>query len=92
MPAPPCARSCDGVLQLRAYAWPDQAPVVGRQLAGIQGVRHVVMGGSTDGGMVQITAELPTDVADAVLDVLRACDVAADDVILWRTSTIPPLG
>jgi uncharacterized hydrophobic protein (TIGR00271 family) len=80
------------VLQLRAYARPERAPAVGLRLAEVPGVRHVVTGGSTAGGMVQITAELPSDVADVVLDVLRDCDVTADDVILWRTSTIAPLG
>jgi Domain of unknown function (DUF389) len=79
------------VLQLRAYASPASADVVARRLADVSGVRHVVSGGATAGGMVQITAELQTDVADTVLDVLRDCELAADDIVLWRTNTIQPL-
>ena len=80
------------MLQLRAYAPPELADSIGRQLAVITGVRHVVVGGRTAGGMVQLTAELDVDVADDVLQLLRASGLPADDVVLWRTSTIEPLG
>ena len=42
--------------------------------------------------MVQLTGELDVDVADDVLTLLRDCDLAADDVVLWRTTSIQPLG
>jgi uncharacterized hydrophobic protein (TIGR00271 family) len=80
------------VLQLRAYAPPDQADVVGQRLAAITGVRHVVIGLHTAGGMVELTGEVDTTVADLVVDVLRDCDLPADDVTLWRATSVQPLG
>jgi uncharacterized hydrophobic protein (TIGR00271 family) len=80
------------VLQLRAYASSQTADMVVHRLAEIPGVRHVVSGARTGGGMVEITAEVSTDVADAVLDVARECRLAAEDVILCRTDAIQPLG
>jgi uncharacterized hydrophobic protein (TIGR00271 family) len=80
------------VLQLRAYVAPERAESVGEQLAALAGVRHVIVGGRTAGNMTQLTAELDVDVADDVLDLLRNCDLAADDVVLWRTTSIQPLG
>jgi uncharacterized hydrophobic protein (TIGR00271 family) len=41
--------------------------------------------------MVQITGELDGDVADVVLELLRECDLAGDDVVLWRTTSIRPV-
>jgi uncharacterized hydrophobic protein (TIGR00271 family) len=80
------------VLQLRAYANSERAGDVVQRLAGQPGVHHVVAGSSTVQGLVQITAELQPDVADLVLDVLRGCDLPAEDVTLWRANTIRPLG
>ena len=65
---------------------------MGQQLAAIAGVRHVIVGGRTAGNMVQLTGELDVDVADVVLELLRECDLAADDFVLWRTTSIEPLG
>jgi uncharacterized hydrophobic protein (TIGR00271 family) len=61
-------------------------------LAAVAGVRHVIVGARTAGNMVQLTGELDVDVADVVLELLRECDLAADDVVLWRTASIEPLG
>ncbi len=58
----------------------------------VAGVRHVVIGGRTAGGMVQVMGEVDADVADLVLDVLRGCGLAPDDVVLWRATTIEPRG
>ena len=80
------------MLQLRAYSPPDRAESVGQRLAALTGVRHVIIGGRTAGNMVQLTGELDVDVADVVLELLRDCDLAADDVVLWRTTNIEPLG
>jgi len=79
------------MLQLRAYASPERAASVGQQLSAVAGVRHVIVGGRTAGNMVQITAELDSDVADAVLELLRGCDLAGDDVVVWRTTSIRPV-
>jgi Domain of unknown function (DUF389) len=80
------------VLQLRAYASSERAGDVVQRLADQPGVHHVVAGNFTVQGLVQITAELQPDVADLVLDVLRGCELPAEDVTLWRANTIRPLG
>jgi uncharacterized hydrophobic protein (TIGR00271 family) len=80
------------VLQLHAYAQPERAESVGRQLAALRGVRHVIVGGRTAGNMVQLTGELDVDAADVVLELLRDCGLAADDVVVWHTTSIQPLG
>jgi hypothetical protein len=80
------------VLQLRAYAPPERADAIGRRLAALSGVRHLVVGGRTAGGMVELTGEIDAAAADVVLELLRECDLAADDVVLWRASSVQPLG
>jgi uncharacterized hydrophobic protein (TIGR00271 family) len=80
------------MLQLRAYVPPEQAASVGEQLADLAGVRHVIVGGRTARNMVQIAGELDGDVADVVLELLRQRDLAGDDVVLWRTPSIQPVG
>ena len=80
------------MLQLRAYVPPEGAESVQQQLAAVAGVRHVMVGGRTAGNLTQITGELDVDVADDVLELLRERDLAADDFVLWRTSSIEPLG
>ena len=80
------------MLQLRAYVPPEGAESVQQQLAAVAGVRHVIVGGRTAGNLTQITGELDVDVADDVLELLRERDLAADDFVLWRTSSIEPLG
>jgi uncharacterized hydrophobic protein (TIGR00271 family) len=63
-----------------------------QQLAAVPGVRHVLVGGRTAGNLAQVTGDLDVDVADDVLDLLRHSGLAADDVVLWRTASIEPLG
>ena len=80
------------MLQLRAYVPPEQAESIQQQLAAVAGVRHVIVGGRTAGNLTQLTGEVDVDVADDVLELLRGGDLAADDVVLWRTTSIEPLG
>src|SRR6187551_1452309 len=80
------------MFQLRAYVPPDRVESVQRQLAATAGVRHVIIGGRTAGGLIQLTGELDVDVADDVLALLREAGLSPDDVVLWRTSSIEPLG
>jgi uncharacterized hydrophobic protein (TIGR00271 family) len=80
------------VLQLRAYAPPERADAVAAGLGPLPGVRHVVVGRQTLGGMVELTGDVDSEAADVVLDVLREHDLAADDVTLWRASSVQPLG
>jgi uncharacterized hydrophobic protein (TIGR00271 family) len=80
------------MLQLRAFAPADRAASIGARLADVDGVRHVIVGGRTTADMVQLTSEVDDDAADDVLSLLGRCDIAAADVILWRTARIRPLG
>jgi uncharacterized hydrophobic protein (TIGR00271 family) len=80
------------VLQLRAYARPEQAGAVAAHLGALGGVRHLVVGGRTSGGMTELTGEVDSLAADDVLEVLRTFDLAADDVTLWRAISVQPLG
>jgi uncharacterized hydrophobic protein (TIGR00271 family) len=80
------------VLQLRAYARPEQVDALAARLGGLAGVRHLVAGGRTSGGMTQLTGEVDSVAADDVLDVLKTFDLAADDVTLWRVPSVQPLG
>jgi hypothetical protein len=80
------------VLQLRCYAIPARAEGVRQDLAALDGVRHVVVGGVTSGGMTELTGEIDSRAADVVLAVLRRHDLAADDVTLWRATSVQPLG
>ena len=66
--------------------------MVQERLAAVAGVRHVLLGGRTAGNLTQLTGELDVDVADDVLDLLRHWGLNADDVVLWRTTSIEPLG
>jgi uncharacterized hydrophobic protein (TIGR00271 family) len=50
-----------------------------------------MVGGQTAGGMIQVSGELDSGVADVVLALLHESDLAADDVVLWRTASIVPL-
>jgi uncharacterized hydrophobic protein (TIGR00271 family) len=76
------------VLELRAYTTESGAPDVVQRLSDVSGVHHVVAGGYTAGGRLRVTAEVETDAADVVLDLLRDCGLTADNVTLWRTNAI----
>jgi uncharacterized hydrophobic protein (TIGR00271 family) len=77
---------------LRVYAPPERAAAVRARLGPLPGVRHLVVGGQTFGGMVELTGDIDSDAADVVLDVLREFDLGAEDVTLWRASSVQPLG
>jgi hypothetical protein len=74
------------VLQLRAFATPQQADAAGAQLRAVAGVRHITVGASTLEGSVVLTG----DVVDDVLSVLDDLGFGPDDVTLWRTTGIQP--
>jgi hypothetical protein len=74
------------VLQLRAFATPQQADAAGAQLRAVAGVRHITVGASTLVGSVVLTG----DVVDDVLSVLDDLGFGPDDVTLWRTTGIQP--
>jgi uncharacterized hydrophobic protein (TIGR00271 family) len=80
------------VLRLRVYAPPDRADSVADRLGPLAGVRHLVVGGQTRGGMVELSGDIDPDAADVVLETLREFDLGAEDVTLWRASSVQPLG
>ena len=80
------------MLQLRTYTRPDRVDSLARRLAASRGVRHVLVGGATVGSMVQVTGELDEGAADDVFELLRECDVAAEDVVLVRSTSVQPPG
>jgi uncharacterized hydrophobic protein (TIGR00271 family) len=55
-------------------------------------VRHLVIGNQTFGGMVEVSGDIDAASADAVLEILGAFQLGAEDVILWRASSVQPLG
>jgi uncharacterized hydrophobic protein (TIGR00271 family) len=84
------AREDRNVLQLRAFATPQQADAAGAQLRAVAGVRHITVGASTLEGSVVLTGDVAADVVDDVLSVLDDLGFGPDDVTLWRTTGIQP--
>jgi len=80
------------VLQLRAFVPAEQAESITSRLDTIGGVTHLVAGNRTSAGRIQVTGDVDSHHADAVLDVLREYDLDADDVTLWRVAGIQPMG
>jgi len=80
------------VLQLRAFVPAEQAEAITSRLDTIGGVTHLVAGNQTSAGRIQVTGDVDSHHADAVLDVLREYDLDADDVTLWRVAGIQPMG
>lgn len=56
------------------------------------GVRHVVIGGQTSGGMTELTSDIDAEAADGVLQLLREFELGADDVSLSRSAGVELLG
>jgi uncharacterized hydrophobic protein (TIGR00271 family) len=80
------------MLRLRAYVAPDRVEALGARLASVSGVRHLVLGGQTFGGMTELTGDVETDAADTVLEVLRHYEMDSDDVTLSRAESVQPIG
>jgi uncharacterized hydrophobic protein (TIGR00271 family) len=80
------------VLQLTAYVPLGQVDAVAARLAPMEGVRHIVVGARTVGGMVELSGDIESEAADLVVEALRDFDLAADDVTLWRAASVQPLG
>ncbi len=80
------------MLRLRVYAPPAVAETVGARLGPLEGVRHLVVGGRTFGGMIELSGDIDAEAADAVLEVLREFNLGSEDVTLWRSPSVQPLG
>ena len=80
------------MLELHAYPSSDEAAVIADGLGAVGGVRHLVVGGPTVDGHVELTAEIDPRATDPVLAVLRAGGLAAEDFTLARVMTVRPPG
>ena len=79
------------MLQLRAFATSERVVVASRRLVGAAGVRHLTIGRTTIDGSAVLTGDVEPDVSDDVLAILRELGFHADDVTLWRATSIQPL-
>src|SRR5215211_1219728 len=68
-------RSTDAVLRFRVYAPPERADAMRSGLAPLPGVRHLIVGGETAGGLVELTGDIDTEAADVVLGLLRGYEL-----------------
>src|SRR6266508_1115528 len=80
------------VLQLRVYLPRDRALDGSARLGALPGVRHVVVGGRTVDGLVELTGDIDPDRTATVLDALHDIGLPAGDVVLSRVPSIQPLG
>lgn len=79
------------VLQLRAFASPDRVALASRRLLGEDGVEHLTIGRTTIDGAAVLTGDVHPGSSDAVFEVLHELGFHADDVTLWRATSIQPL-
>ena len=80
------------MLQLRVYGPTDSLTEVGEGLEGQGAARSVALAQGVRGGHVLLTAEVPPQSADAVLDYLTRNGVAREDIALARLDDIAPVG
>jgi uncharacterized hydrophobic protein (TIGR00271 family) len=80
------------MLRLDVYAPSDLAERTVSTLAAVNGVRHVTTGGATHDGLVPISAEVDPTTADVAIDRLADLGIGPEDLTLWRTPGIQPLG
>jgi uncharacterized hydrophobic protein (TIGR00271 family) len=80
------------VLRFRLYAAPEQADAIHTGLAPMPGVRHLVAGGRTSGGLVELSGDVDNEAADAVLGLLHDHQLGPEDLILSRVARVQALG
>ena len=79
------------MLRLNAFVPPDRADAVGSALGDVQGVRHVVLGGSTSEGLMCLTAEVDGVAADEAIELLAGFGLDWRNVTVSRAASIRPL-
>ncbi len=79
------------MLRLNAFVPPDRADAVGSALTDVQGVRHVVLGGSTSEGLMCLTAEVDGIAADEAIELLAGFGLDWRNVTVSRAASIRPL-
>ncbi len=80
------------MIHLSVFVPQDRVAGVRHALATTPGVAHVVAGGTTEDGLVDVVAQVEPDAADAVIDVLDAFELPWQDVTFWRVPSIHPFG
>lgn len=81
------------MLELQVYAPAEVAPAVREFLTAEPQVDHVLeVGGTTDGGLVLITAEVEASALDVLLPELVTCGVAGDEILVLHRDGSRPLG
>jgi uncharacterized hydrophobic protein (TIGR00271 family) len=80
------------VLHLIAFVRPELTDEIREGLEGIPGVRHLIIGGLTTEGLVNLTAQMEPRSADQAIDLLARLDVDADNVSFLRLPVLQPLG
>src|SRR5215208_3373386 len=79
------------MLRMRAYVPPERAEAMRTRLASVSGVRHLVLGGQTWGGMAELTGDIDAAAADVVLEMLGDFELGAEDLTLSHTTSVQPL-
>jgi uncharacterized hydrophobic protein (TIGR00271 family) len=76
------------MLQLRVYGEAHAMAAVAESLDGRSGVRHVTVSGTGAASGSLVVADVRTDAADAVLNIVGDAGVPAADVVLVRLDTV----
>jgi uncharacterized hydrophobic protein (TIGR00271 family) len=80
------------VLHLIAFIRPELTTEVCAGLGAIAGTQHVMVGGTTTDGLVNLTAHIEPGSADQAIDLLAALDIGVDNVSFIRLPVLRPLG
>jgi uncharacterized hydrophobic protein (TIGR00271 family) len=79
------------MLHLRVYGPADSLTEIGGDLEGCGAARRIALAQGIRDGHVLLTAEVPADSADAVIELLVHKGVAEDDIVLARLDEIGPI-
>jgi len=79
------------MLHLRVYGPADSLTAIGGDLEARGAVRAVALAQGLQDGHVLLTADVPADSADAVLEMLMSNGVTEDDIILARLDEVGPI-
>lgn len=80
------------MLHVTAFVPPERAGEISAGLTALPGVRHLVVGGPTSEGLLEVVAQVDGAGADRAIELLSRFDLAPDDVTMWRVPTVRVLG
>jgi hypothetical protein len=78
------------VIQLRVFGHSRVLDDVVRQLAMIEGARHVILTGDGAAGVALLTADLVEDAVDQAVALVKRAGLPSEDVVLVRLDAIGP--